>query len=49
MDFSPDSKFIVTTGNDSVLKLWDLATGNFIRDFIGHSGYVWTVNYSPDG
>ena len=31
------------------MKLWDLATGQLLRTFEGHSGFVPSVAFSPDG
>jgi WD40 repeat protein len=36
-------------GTDARLKLWDLATGNVVRFFAGHSEQVKSVVLSPDG
>jgi len=48
--FSPDGKFVLTGGTDGIARLWDAATGQKLREFIGHTN---TINYgavfSPDG
>ena len=31
------------------MKLWDVATGQEIANFIGHTGFVMGVAFSPDG
>ena len=31
------------------LKLWDAATGQLLRTFEGHTGWVTSVAFSPDG
>ncbi|MDZ8238224.1 MAG: hypothetical protein RMZ69_13780 [Nostoc sp. ChiQUE01a] len=31
------------------MKLWDLATGQLIDNFVGHANPVWSVAFSPDG
>jgi len=49
IDFSPDGKFIVTASYDSKIRLWEVATGNLVKLFSGHTGTVWTVAFSPDG
>jgi WD40 repeat protein len=33
---------------DKSLKLWDLA-GNCLQTFVGHTDWVWSANFSPDG
>ena len=38
------------TGNfDSTARLWDAATGRQIRSFEGHSSWVSSAVFSPDG
>jgi WD40 repeat protein/serine/threonine protein kinase len=46
--FSPDGQTIAT-GDDTTVRLWDVATGAEIRRFEGHTGRVWSPAFSPDG
>jgi len=46
---SPDSRSAVTTSTDSAAILWDIASGQEIRRFIGHKDAVASVAFSPDG
>ncbi|KAK4456332.1 WD40-repeat-containing domain protein, partial [Cladorrhinum samala] len=34
---------------DNTIRLWDAATGTHQQTLEGHSGYVYTVAFSPDG
>ena len=34
---------------DETVRLWDVETGKELRRFIGHSGQVFSVAFSPDG
>jgi WD40 repeat protein len=34
---------------NTVLRLWDAATGQLVRVFKGHRGAVRAVAFSPDG
>ncbi|MCY3742867.1 MAG: T9SS type A sorting domain-containing protein [Candidatus Poribacteria bacterium] len=46
--FSPDSTMIaLTDGKDAVL--WDVKTGQSLRRFTGHSHFVKSVAFRPDG
>ena len=57
--FSPDGRFVLSgscDANDEMssctkgsVKLWNVATGDEVRSFIGHAGYVFSVAFSPDG
>ena len=42
--FLPDS--LITGGEDQVLRLWDLNTGECLRIFSGHSRYIFAVAVS---
>lgn len=47
--FSPDGKYIVTSGDDKTAKLWDVQSGRELRQFIGHTREILRVYFSPDG
>lgn len=51
--FSPDGQWLVSGGNESVLRVWDVATAKEIMRLDGHESYVGsgvsTVAFSPDG
>jgi WD40 repeat protein len=48
LDFSPDSKMLVSTAlNDNVL-LWDADAGKLLR-VLGHDSYVRSAQFFPDG
>ena len=47
--FSPDGRFALSGSGDKTLKLWEVATGNELRSFNGHTHHVNSVAFSPDG
>ncbi|MBN1264821.1 MAG: DUF4062 domain-containing protein [Anaerolineales bacterium] len=47
--FSPDGKTILSGSKDSMVKLWDTASGHLIRTYEGHIKGVNAVVFSPDG
>jgi WD40 repeat protein len=47
--FAPDGKSFVSCGNDSMVRLWDTATGKEIRRFEGHKGNIDGLAFAPDG
>lgn len=46
--YSPDGKHIVTCGGAGAF-LWDVETGEVVREFIGHTSPVNSVVFSSDG
>jgi len=47
--FSPDGRLLATGGRDNTARLWDLATGQQLREFPGHPGWIQAVAFSRDG
>jgi eukaryotic-like serine/threonine-protein kinase len=47
--FSPDSRRILTTSEDGIVRVWDVATGTRLHDLVGHASRVLCAVYSPDG
>jgi WD40 repeat protein/serine/threonine protein kinase len=44
-----DWRWIVTGGEDRMVRLWDLASGTMLKEFSGHKSPVLCVAISPDG
>lgn len=46
---SPDGTLIAAGQLNGVIRLWDAATGQLVREFIGHSAGVFDLDFSADG
>jgi WD40 repeat protein len=49
IDFSLDSKYLVTASNDTTARIWEAATGKEVRVFRDHRKAVNSAEFSPDG
>jgi WD40 repeat protein/serine/threonine protein kinase len=47
--YRPDGKLAISGARDNLLILWDVETGQIIRQLEGHTDWVWDVAFSPDG
>ena len=47
--FAPDGRTFMTGSRDSLLRIWDTASGQPIRDFSGARTIVTEAVFSPDG
>jgi WD40 repeat protein len=49
VSFFPDNIRLATTGDDRVIRIWDVVSGRQVMTLSGHSDKVWAVAVSPDG
>ena len=49
LEFAPDGRTILSGSGDKTLKLWDVASGQKIRTFRGHSSYISSLAFASDG
>ena len=47
--FSPDGQQLATAGKDRVVRVWNVASGDRVCEFIGHADEVNTVVFLADG
>ena len=48
LKFSSDGQFCISSSWDNSLRLWDIATGKTIQNFLGHQKDVLSVCFSKD-
>ena len=46
---SRDGQRILTASEDPTARLWDVATGKELRQFIGHEEWIISATFAPDG
>jgi len=46
---SPDGRCLASAHQGGTVRIWDVATGEFLQELDGHTDYVWSVAFSPDG
>ena len=49
LSFSPNSSQLALVSDDKTVRLWDRATGAPIATLKGHSHYVRSLSFPPDG
>ena len=46
---SPDGRHVAAGSLDTVVRIWDVATGTLVERLMGHTDSVYSVSFTPDG
>ncbi|MBN2391537.1 MAG: hypothetical protein JXR84_12500 [Anaerolineae bacterium] len=49
MAYSPDSVHLASADDEGRTRIWDVRTGETVRELAPVGGTVWNLTYSPDG
>ncbi len=47
--FSPNGRFVAAGSLDTVVRIWDVQTGQLIEHLMKHWDSVYSVSFTPDG
>jgi WD40 repeat protein len=49
LSFSPDGKLLASAGQDLIVNVWDVHTGNCLHTWQAFDTWVWSVSVHPNG
>ncbi len=49
IDVLPNGSHFVSASDDTIIRLWDIESGEVLREFLGHEAPVNGISVSPDG
>lgn len=47
LEFSHNGQLLASGGHDDKVALWNVSTGELIREFVGHSNSIYDLSFSP--
>ena len=47
--FSPNGEQLASGSSDKTVKIWDIASGRYVKTLEGYDNCVWSVAFSPNG
>jgi WD40 repeat protein len=48
VDVSADGRWLVSVGNDRQIRLWDMASGIKVAEWLGHERHIYSAVFTPD-
>ena len=48
MSFTPDGKYLVSSGEDKSILVWDISTGKSLKEIPGHNKKVYSLSFNED-
>ena len=49
LDFSPDTLYVASAGNDNTIRIFNTDTGEHIRTLSGHTDAILAIDYISEG
>ena len=49
VDINANDRYLLTAGDDKMVKVWSMRSKRFIRSYTGHTNWVRSAVFSPDG
>ena len=49
MAFSPDGRLLASAGQECLIRLWDIETGDCRQTIMAGEAGIWSVRFLPDG
>jgi WD40 repeat protein len=47
-EYQPESQLLVGSGDRQITR-WNISTGECLQTYLGHTNWVWSIIYRPDG